>query len=314
MEEIWKKIKNFSNYEVSNQGRVRSLDKQIKTKNNKIKIYKGKFLKSQLAWNKKYLCVGIYDDNGKQYRIPIHKLVAQTFIPNPNNYEIINHLDENKFNNCVDNLEWTSLKENNLYSFHKHPERKNTTSILQYDLEGNFIRKWNSIKEAADYYNINSSNISECLTGRNKSSNKFIWKYYYNDNFPEKIENYTNNSKYRKIIQYDLFGNFIKIWDSMVDIESNLKIKIHGINDCCKQIIQSSGNFIWRFYKEDFPRKISTPFKKVIQYDLKGNKLNVFDSPLDAAISINKPNNQGSITGCCKGSKRTAYGFIWKYE
>ena len=48
--------------------------------------------------------------------------------------------------------------------------------------------------------NINSSNISECLTGRNKSSNKFIWKYYYNDNFPEKIENYTNNSKYRKII------------------------------------------------------------------------------------------------------------------
>ena len=311
--EIWRRIENFSNYEVSNYGRVRSLDKQIITKNNKIRLYKGKILKQRLSRNKKYYCVGIYDNNNKQHVLLIHRLVAKTFIPNPNNYEIVNHKDENKFNNYVENLEWITIKENNRYSFYKHPERLNTVSILQYDLEGNFIKEWKSIKEAADYYNINQNNISECLKGRSKSSHKFIWKYYQY-NFSKKIEGYSNNSKYRKIIQYDLFGNFIKIWNSMIDIEKELNINKHGINDCCKYKLQSSGKFIWRFYNENFSKKINTPYKKIVQYDLNGNKLKVFNSAYEAALSINKPNNQSNITSCCKGTKNTAYGYCWKYE
>lgn len=315
MEEIWKPIKNYENvYEISNFGNVRSLDRQKTLINGTIKVIKGKILKKQRSRGKEYYSVGLYDNNGKQHVYQIHRLVAQAFVPNPNNFTIVNHLDENKQNNHVDNLEWTTIENNNQYSYNKHPERKNVIEILQYTLEGDFVKKWNSIKEAAEYLNTKQGNISECLRGNSKSSSGYIWKYYYDDNYPLKIQGYSNNSKYRKIIQYDLFGNFVKVWDSMIDIEKELNIKIHGINDCCKGNLSQSGNYIWKFYENNFPTKISTKFKRVLQYDLNGNLLNTFNSAYEAALSINKPNNQGMITGCCKGTRKTAYGFKWKYE
>ena len=235
LKEIWKEIPGFSNYQVSNLGDVKRVSK------------KEKILKKQLAWNKQYLCVGLYDDNRKYHKFLIHRLVAKVFIPNPNNYEIVNHKDENKFNNCVGNLEWVSIKQNNIYSYNKHPERNNKVQVLQYDLEGNFIKKWNSITEVSNYFNVYPSLISRCLKGITKSYKKYLWRYY-SDNFPSKIEEYSKNSKYRKINQYNLKGEFIKTWDSMVQIEKTLDIKIHGINDCCKGILKSSGNYIWKFY------------------------------------------------------------------
>ena len=102
LKEIWKEIPGFSNYQVSNLGDVKRVSK------------KEKILKKQLAWNKQYLCVGLYDDNKKYHKFLIHRLIAKVFIPNPNNYEIVNHKDENKFNNCVGNLEWVSIKQNNI--------------------------------------------------------------------------------------------------------------------------------------------------------------------------------------------------------
>lgn len=314
MNEEWKLIDGFKNYEVSNLGNVRSLSQKRKLKDGSIKVISGKLLTKQTGWNNKYLCVGLYDDNKKYHRLPIHRLVAKTFIPNPNNYQVVNHIDENKFNNSVENLEWVTLEQNNAYSYKKHPERKNTVQILQYDLAGNFIKLWNSLKEASEYLGIKINSISECLRGKSKTSGGFIWKYYYDKEYPLTIEGYTINSKYKKIIQYSIFGNFIKVWDSMKSIEQDLGIKIHNINDCCKQITKTSGNFIWRFYENNFPHKIETEFKKILQYDFNGNLINTFNSAYEAACSINKPKNQGSITGCCKGSRKTAYGYIWKYD
>ncbi len=314
MKEVWVKINGFNNYEISNLGQVRSLDRKVLTKTNKIKVVKGRVLKNQLSWNKKYYCVQIYDNNRKVQCVLIHRLVAQHFIPNPNNYPIVNHIDENRFNNRVDNLEWVTIAENNLYSYKKHPERKNVTEILQYSLEGNFIKKWNSISEAAKFFNVRVGSISDCLRGKSKSSCKYIWKYYNGQTIPQKIEGYKINSKYRKVIQYDLFGKFIKVWNSMLDIEKELNIDKRGINNCCKQIIGCSGNYVWRFYEINYPNKIQTNFKKILQYDLEDNLINTFNSPYEAAFSIGKPNNQGKITSCCKGTKKTAYGFKWKYE
>ena len=151
MNEEWKLIDGFKNYEVSNLGNVRSLSQKRKLKDGSIKVISGKLLTKQTGWNNKYLCVGLYDDNKKYHRLPIHRLVAKTFIPNPNNYQVVNHIDENKFNNSVENLEWVTLEQNNAYSYKKHPERKNTIQILQYDLAGNFIKLWNSLKEASEY-------------------------------------------------------------------------------------------------------------------------------------------------------------------
>ncbi len=118
MKEIWKDIPNYENlYQISNLGRVRSLHNRYKNK---------QYLKP-CANSKGYLLVSLCK-NHIQKAFNIHRLVAEAFIPNPNNYPCINHIDENKENNIFTNLEWCTYQYNNTYghrieksvkSFHK---------------------------------------------------------------------------------------------------------------------------------------------------------------------------------------------------
>lgn len=101
--QIWKDIPGYEGeYQVSNTGKVRSLNYQRT---------KGKVVKLKLCNKDGYMAIGLYK-NGKRTKYPVHRLVALAFIPNPNNYPIINHKDENKTNNTVWNLEWCTQKYN----------------------------------------------------------------------------------------------------------------------------------------------------------------------------------------------------------
>ena len=121
-----------------------------------------------------YLYVNLYR-NGKYTSYTIHRLVAMAYIPNPENLPEINHKDENKTNNCLQNLEWCDAKYNTNYgncitkfsNSHKKP-------ILQYTLDGEFIREWPS---ATDVGKEVRKNIVNCLKGRHKSAYGYIWKY-----------------------------------------------------------------------------------------------------------------------------------------
>lgn len=113
MQEIWKDIKNYEGlYQVSNLGNVRSLNRIVNCniKNNNKAIKKGKILKPNKKRNG-YLQVCLLNKQKRKY-CNIHRLVAETFIPNLNHLSQVNHIDENKDNNCVDNLEWCSPKYN----------------------------------------------------------------------------------------------------------------------------------------------------------------------------------------------------------
>lgn len=187
--EIWKDIKGYENqYQVSNLGRVRSLDRIGKNGYS----YKGKILKPRP--NKRgYIKANL---SGKIYAV--HRLVAQAFIPNPNNYPVVNHKDENKQNNMIwinkdgsidyekSNLEWCTQEYNINYgtankrrgeSIGYDKDNPYSKSVLQYTKDGTFIRKWDSQAEAARQLGIGQGNISRCCIGTRNIAYGFIWKY-----------------------------------------------------------------------------------------------------------------------------------------
>lgn len=167
MKEIFKDIKDYEGiYQISNLGRIKSLHNYRKNNILKPKIKKG------------YYQIGLRKDNKRKW-YSVHRLVAQTFLPNENNLPQVNHRDENKLNNNVNNLEWCSVSYNNCYGTRiKRVKEKTSKKVLQYDLKGNFIKEYKSLSEATKINNIKSiSNISLCCKGKYKQVKGYIWKY-----------------------------------------------------------------------------------------------------------------------------------------
>lgn len=104
-------------------------------------------------------------------------MVAETFIPNPNKLPQVNHIDGNKLNNNVDNLEWVTVSQNGKHAYKNGLEKPTKISpVIKFDLYGNFIKKYNSIKEAKRE-NKKCSKISDCCLGKRKTAGGYIWKY-----------------------------------------------------------------------------------------------------------------------------------------
>lgn len=164
--EIWKDIEGYEGlYQVSNMGRVKSFNINEN----------GKILK-QGTTKKGYLYVILYKDK-KTKPMRVHRLVAQAFIPNEDNKPQVNHINEIKTDNRVENLEWMTNEENNNFGTrNKRAAKACAKPVLQYDLEGNFIKEWSSITEAGrNGYNL--GNISSCCRGKIKKHKGYIWKY-----------------------------------------------------------------------------------------------------------------------------------------
>ena len=136
----------------------------------KVWSYRSKiFLKPQTDKDG-YLIVGLHKE-GQNKTCFIHRLVAEAYIPNPDNLPQVNHKDEVKTNNCLQNLEWCDPKYNTNYGTRIKKIKK---PILQYTLNGEFVREWPS---AADVGRKVRANICYCLRGRTKTAYNFVWKY-----------------------------------------------------------------------------------------------------------------------------------------
>lgn len=160
-DEEWKDIPSeiihgTKGYKISNYGRV---------KNHKGRITEGSNHESGYLW------VSI---SPKQYLL--HRLVAKTFIPNPENKDQVNHIDGNKENACANNLEWCSNTENQIHKVNSGLSNS-TKKIVQYDLQMNKIKEFNSQIEASKELKINNSNISSCCKGKVKTAGGFIFKF-----------------------------------------------------------------------------------------------------------------------------------------
>ena len=162
--EYWKPVVGYEgHYQVSNFGRVKSL-----------KFGKEKILKQYIRGGYYYVCLS---KNGIIKKYSVHRLVAQAFLDNPNNLPQINHKDENKTNNNVDNLEWCDAKYNtNFGTCIERRSKKKSKTVLQYTLDGKFVREWPSTMECERNGYIEQA-ISACCRGERKTHKGFIWRY-----------------------------------------------------------------------------------------------------------------------------------------
>ena len=171
--EIWKSI--YGKYEISNFGNVRKVNSTNEYDKRTRKYFYLKDYISSCGYKRIFLKI-----NNKQKAYLVHRLVAEAFIPNPNNFPIVNHKDENKTNNNATNLEWCSIKYNNNYGNHnKKVAIANQRKISQYDLKNNLIKNWGSIKQAGETLNICKTSISCCLAKKRKTAGGFVWRYNY---------------------------------------------------------------------------------------------------------------------------------------
>lgn len=177
--EIWKDIKGYEGlYQVSNLGRVRSMDRYDSLKH----FRKGRILK-QSKINSGYLTVSL----GRNNRFLVHRIVAKTFLNNPDNLPCINHKNNNKTDNRLSNLEFCSYHYNNTYGTHKQLQReshinnlensKRAKSVNQYSLDNEYIKTFLSARRASEELNVCHSGIIRCCNGQLKTCGGYKWSF-----------------------------------------------------------------------------------------------------------------------------------------
>lgn len=185
MEEEWRPIPNYIGYyEVSNIGNVRSVDRLVTYSNGVQRVHKGKILKQDINY-KGYHRVRLQKD-GKSKSFSVHRLVALAFIPNPNSLPQVNHIDENKSNNCVSNLEWCTSEYNNNYGNHINnsvTSYKNNNDlgrhVLRCDMDNNIIQEYRSTYEVQKLFGKSHSYIKKCCDN-NKIAYGYRWRWGVN--------------------------------------------------------------------------------------------------------------------------------------
>lgn len=195
MEEIWKPVKGYEGcYEISNFGRVKSLYREIHRRKMGIKIIYEHFLEPKKNPNGYYF-VPLCKQGRRAKNMLLHRLIAEAFIPNPENKPFIDHINGDRGDYRIENLRWCTHKENMSFALarkhlseakigekngmygasgSKSPSHK---CVLQYDLQGNFIKKYFGIAEAQRETGIIFQNISKVCKGQRNSAGGFIWRY-----------------------------------------------------------------------------------------------------------------------------------------
>lgn len=178
-QEEWRDISGYEGlYKVSNLGNVKSIDRWVSSKCNSKKFMKSKMLK-QMINSRGYSMVGLSKE-GKERRWFVHILVAKAFIPNPNNLPQINHIKEDeKTNNCVENLEWCDCKYNcNYGTRNQKVGKKREQGVKQIDKNTNeVINVFKNALDAAKEISVNVENIHRCCKNKTGTSGGFKWQY-----------------------------------------------------------------------------------------------------------------------------------------
>lgn len=240
----WRDVVGYEKYySVSDTGAVFS-----KRSNKTLKQYKdvkgGGYYRVQL------------NVDGKPRRFSVHRLVAEAFVPNPNNYPVVNHKDETRTNNCADNLEWCTYKYNSNYGtcierrrqhteYHLGADNAKSQPVYQFDLKGNFIAEYGSAYEAARALKLNGKSISKARAGSLKQYAGFVWRE------TKEFGGYTSSKKHFRagaVLQFDSDGNLIRKYNAPKETEE-YGFDPNAVRDCCRGRQSMHKGYIFKYEK-----------------------------------------------------------------
>jgi hypothetical protein len=343
MDEQWKQIQDFPNYQISTFGNVKN-------------IITNKLLKPSNKGG--YYNISLVNSYCKK-TVKIHRLVAITFIPNPENKSDVNHKDKNKKNNHIDNLDWMTRKENNIHRckdlFITTNKNKPINKICIQT--GEILETYNSIEEAALWAfnngltkNIHNgrNSIGNCICGLSKSSYGFKWEIIKtsecleNEIWKEIIfQNITKNNKKYFVSNLGRFKNSQGVIMDNYKINSNgyIRVYIYGKTYCLHRLIaltfidnpenkeqvnhidgnktnNNIENLEFVTNKENQIHKFKIGLgnnftRKIGQYTLDNIFIKEHKSIVLAAKEVNV--SKSCISGVLRGKRKTTGGFIWKY-
>lgn len=235
--ERWLRLSNFvedvvkiTNYDLwlNNKG-IYALDKDIKS-NGKCKIYCLENCMFVTATENSIQSTSTRDYSNKEFREKLSKTQRERLKDKENHPFYGKHLKEES-------------------------KRKigiaNSTKVIRYDLNGNFLDIWNSYVEVERVLGICRATVGKCCRGESShlSAGGYMWRYY-KDNFDLKIEPCHRLTDSKKIVQYDKDNKMVKVWDSVKEISEYYGISESCIRDCCKGKQKTSIGFIWKYYEE----------------------------------------------------------------
>lgn len=211
--EEWRPIDGYENlYAVSSKGRVKNIET-------------GKVLKNKIG-SHGYPFVALCKGDGKPKQIMIHRLVAEAFIENPDNLAQVNHIDECKSNNDVENLEWCTASQNTRHSAHQR-----SCKINQLSLDGEFIKQWESSEQIKRHLGYSNGHIIDFCKGKRNKAYGFRWEY------ADPSQQHKFN---RPVAALTKDGEFVAEYKNAAEAARCLKIGVKSIRDCLNGTYKST--------------------------------------------------------------------------
>ena len=213
--EEWRDVNGYENlYQVNRKGEVRS-------------SHKGYWEKLSAGKSSCGYRNFLFHKDGKRKNMRGNRLVAEAFIPNPNNLPFVNHKDENPLNDCVENLEWCTAEYNANYGTLKERQSKNNIKnrpVCMFDVDGTFIKEFYNIHEAAKHINGNHPCLSRCCSGQVFCYKGYIWRYKEDaDSVMDAVVLYKKSKSTNRKIEVNLNGE-VKVFNSMSEASRELNI------------------------------------------------------------------------------------------